>query len=148
VMRVLPRGNWQDESGAVVEPNVPHFLPGYQPNPGRRLTRLDLATWLVAPENPLTARVFVNRLWKQFFGNGLSLQVEDLGAQGESPSHPELLDWLAVGFKYGQCGEYGQYGEAGPSGTSHTAHTPHTAHTSPNPWDIKALVRLIVTSAT
>jgi uncharacterized protein DUF1553/uncharacterized protein DUF1549/cytochrome c len=99
VTRVLPRGNWQDESGPVVQPNVPHFLPGYQADPGRRLSRLDLAKWLVSPENPLTARVFVNRLWKQYFGNGLSAQVEDLGAQGEPPTHPELLDWLAVEFR-------------------------------------------------
>jgi hypothetical protein len=96
--RVLPRGNWQDESGPVVTPSVPHFLPGYQANPGKRLNRLDLANWLASPTNPLTARVQVNRLWKQFFGNGLSAQVEDLGAQGEAPSHPELLDWLAVEF--------------------------------------------------
>jgi mono/diheme cytochrome c family protein len=96
--RVLPRGNWQDESGPVVTPAVPHFLPGYQANPGKRLNRLDLANWLASPTNPLTARVQVNRLWKQFFGNGLSAQVEDLGAQGEAPSHPELLDWLAVEF--------------------------------------------------
>jgi len=116
-MRVLPRGNWQDDSGAVVEPAVPHFLPGYDPSPSRRLNRLDLAKWIVAPENPLTARVYVNRLWKQFFGNGLSGQVEDLGAQGEWPTHPELLDWLAVEFR--------------DSG-----------------WDVKHMVRLMVTSAT
>ncbi|MBX6311482.1 MAG: PSD1 domain-containing protein [Isosphaeraceae bacterium] len=97
--RVLPRGNWQDESGEVVAPGVPQFLP-QPPNPeGRRLTRLDLARWLMAPENPLTARVFVNRLWKQFFGTGLSAVMEDVGAQGEWPSHPELLDWLAVEFR-------------------------------------------------
>jgi hypothetical protein len=99
VVRVLPRGNWQDDSGPIVEPAAPHFLPGYDERPGRRLTRMDLAKWLVSPENPLTARVFVNRLWKQFFGAGLSGQVEDLGAQGEWPTHPELLDWLAVEFR-------------------------------------------------
>jgi Protein of unknown function (DUF1553)/Protein of unknown function (DUF1549)/Planctomycete cytochrome C len=97
--RVLPRGNWQDESGPVVSPAVPHFLP-QPPNPaGRRLTRLDLARWLVAPENPLTARVFVNRLWKQLFGTGISAVMEDVGAQGEWPVHPALLDWLAVEFR-------------------------------------------------
>jgi hypothetical protein len=98
--RVLPRGNWQDESGPIVAPAVPRFLP--QPtgrSDGGRLTRLDLARWLVAPENPLTARVFVNRLWKQFFGQGLSAQVDDLGAQGEWPGQPELLDWLAAEFR-------------------------------------------------
>jgi hypothetical protein len=99
ITRVLPRGNWQDESGPVVQPATPHFLPGNRPANGRRLTRLDLADWLVSPENPLTARVFMNRLWRQFFGSGLSAQVEDVGAQGEWPSHPELLDWLAVEFR-------------------------------------------------
>ncbi len=97
-IRVLPRGNWQDQSGAVVEPAVPHFLPQVTAPPGERLTRLDLAKWLVSRDNPLTARTEVNRLWKQFFGAGLSAVVDDLGAQGEWPLHPELLDWLAVDF--------------------------------------------------
>lgn len=97
--RVLARGNWQDESGEIVSPNPPAFLPRAGLPEDRRLNRLDLAHWLVAPENPLTSRVFVNRLWKQFFGTGLSAVVDDLGAQGESPSHPELLDWLAVDFR-------------------------------------------------
>lgn len=99
VTRVLARGNWMDESGEIVSPQPPSFLPRLPWPADRRLTRLDLADWLVAPENPLTTRVFVNRLWKQFFGNGLSAQVEDLGAQGEWPTHPELLDWLAVEFR-------------------------------------------------
>jgi hypothetical protein len=98
-MRVLPRGNWQDEKGEVVQPSVPHFLPQPDNPEERRLTRLDLADWLCSPQNPLTARVIMNRLWKQFFGNAISAQVEDLGAQGEWPSHPELLDWLAVEFR-------------------------------------------------
>jgi hypothetical protein len=97
--RVLPRGNWLDESGPVVLPAVPHFLPQPANPTGRRLTRFDLARWLTAPENPLTARVFMNRLWKQFFGTGISGVMEDVGAQGEWPSHPELLDWLAVEFR-------------------------------------------------
>lgn len=98
-MRVLPRGNWLDESGEVVTPSVPGFLPQPANPEGRRLNRLDLARWITAPENPLTARVFVNRLWKQLFGVGISSVMEDVGAQGEWPVHPELLDWLAVEFR-------------------------------------------------
>jgi mono/diheme cytochrome c family protein len=94
-VRVLPRGNWLDDSGEVVSPAVPHFLPPLDTK-GRRPTRLDLARWLVSRENPLPARVFVNRLWKLFFGQGLSRTLEDLGTQGEWPTHPELLDWLAI----------------------------------------------------
>ena len=96
-VRILPRGNWLDDTGPVVEPAVPHFLPRIETR-GRRATRLDLARWLVSPENPLPARVFVNRLWKLFFGQGLSRTLEDLGTQGEWPTHPELLDALAVDF--------------------------------------------------
>ena len=97
--RVLGRGNWQDTNGEVVLPEVPHFLPQVPDADGRRLTRLDLAKWLVSPENPLTARVVMNRMWKQFFGSGISAVVDDLGAQGEWPVHQELLDWLAVEFR-------------------------------------------------
>ena len=97
--RVLPRGNWQDPSGAPVVPNTPAFLPGYEPDPESRLTRLDLANWLVSPDNPLTPRHYVNRTWKHFFGSGLSGRLDDLGNQGEWPSHPRLLDWLAAEFR-------------------------------------------------
>lgn len=117
-VRVLPRGNWMDESGEIVEPASPEFLPAaFKPQAGKRLTRLDLAKWLCSKENPLTPRAVMNRLWKQFFGNGLSMIVDDLGAQGEPPSHPELLDWLAADFR--------------DSG-----------------WDIKQMIRLMVTSGT
>lgn len=98
-IRVLPRGNWQDESGEICAPQTPHFLPKLAGTEGWELTRLDLAKWLIAPENPLTARVAMNRLWRQFFGTALSAQTDDLGAQGEAPSHPQLLDWLAVEFR-------------------------------------------------
>lgn len=96
--RILPRGNWQDKSGPLVEPAVPGFLPQPQNSSQRRLTRLDLANWLTSPQNPLTARHYVNRTWKHFFGAGLSNKLEDLGSQGEWPSHPQLLDWLAAEF--------------------------------------------------
>lgn len=114
-VRILARGNWMDETGEIVTPNVPAALPPLPPHEGRA-TRLDLAHWLVAPENPLTARVFVNRLWAMFFGVGLSKVLDDFGNQGEPPSHPDLLDWLAVEFR-----------ESG--------------------WDVKHMIRLIVTSA-
>lgn len=96
-VRILPRGNWMDETGEIVQPAVPHYLP--QPRvSGRELTRLDLAQWLVSRENPLTARTIMNRLWKQFFGTGLSKLTDDLGAQGELPPNAPLLDWLACEF--------------------------------------------------
>ncbi len=97
MIRVLNRGNWMDETGQVVEPAFPEILGG-TPKLERRLTRQDLAEWLVAPENPLTARVTVNRLWKLYFGNGISARLDDLGSQGSWPSHPDLLDWLAGRF--------------------------------------------------
>jgi hypothetical protein len=117
VTRVLPRGNWQDESGEIVAPAVPHFLPPPATAGTQALTRLDLARWLVATNQPLTGRAVMNRMWRQFFGSGLSAAVEDLGAQGEWPVHPDLLDWLAAEFR--------------DSG-----------------WDVKHMVRLMVTSAT
>ena len=98
-MRVLPRGNWMDDSGEIVEPGVPAFMRQIEPADGQRVSRLDFAEWLVSPDNPLTARTFVNRLWRLYFGAGLSRTLEDLGSQGEWPTHPELLDWLAVEFR-------------------------------------------------
>lgn len=115
-VRVLARGNWQDESGEIVEPAVPAFLGKLLGE--KRATRLDLANWLTDAKNGaggLTARVFVNRLWYLFFGVGLSKSLEDFGAQGEAPAYPELLDNLAVEFI-----------ESG--------------------WNIKHMVKLIVTS--
>jgi hypothetical protein len=111
---VLLRGQY-DKPGDKVAPGVPAFLP---PLPaGQPANRLTLARWLVDPANPLTARVAVNRYWQAYFGTGLVKTAEDFGAQGEAPSHPELLDWLATEF----------------------------VRTG---WDVKAMQRLIVTSAT
>jgi hypothetical protein len=98
-VRYLPRGDWMNP-GDEVQPAFPGFLTGDTPAPtDRRLNRLDLANWLMAPENPLPSRHFMNRLWGQFFGRGLSGIIDDLGSQGEMPSHPELLDWLAAEFR-------------------------------------------------
>ncbi len=99
-IRVLNRGDWMDDSGEVVRPAVPQFLKPLAVE-DRRPTRLDLAKWLTAPDHPQTARVFVNRVWAQFFGAGLCRSLDDTGAQGEWPTHPELLDWLAVEFVEG-----------------------------------------------
>jgi hypothetical protein len=106
MIRVLPRGNWMDDSGEVVTPAFPAALTSREAASGageqaegRTLNRLDLAKWIVAPENPLTSRVVVNRLWKIFFGAGISKRLDDLGSQGEWPSHPKLLDFLANDLK-------------------------------------------------
>lgn len=99
-MRVLPRGNWLDESGPRVEAAVPAFL-GQLPVGERRATRLDLANWLTDADSGvggLTARVMVNRFWYLMFGRGISGSLDDFGGQGEPPDHPELLDNLAIEF--------------------------------------------------
>jgi mono/diheme cytochrome c family protein len=102
--------------GDAVEPGVLSILPGLAVK-DRPANRLDLARWLVSAENPLTPRVVVNRMWQEYFGKGLVETENDFGMQGSLPTHPALLDWLAV--------ELVQRG-----------------------WDLKALHRLIVTSAT
>ena len=117
-VRLLPRGNWMDETGPVVDPAVPDFLGQLQVS--RRANRADLARWLVAPVcdggvGELTARVTANRLWSLFFGAGISRSADDFGGQGEPPDHPELLDRLAL--------------ELFDSG-----------------WDLRQLIRTIVTS--
>jgi hypothetical protein len=122
--RILARGNFMDESGAIVEPAIPAFL-GTLDTGGRRATRLDLADWIVSPSNPLTARAFVNRLWREFFGIGISKTLDDLGSQGEWPVNLELLDWLAAEFM-------------APEWNAGGAHA----------WDVKHMIRTIVMSHT
>ena len=98
-VRILNRGNWMDEKGEIVLPATPSFLPAYiSSTEEKRLTRMDLAKWIVNKKNPLTARVFANRMWAMFFQTGLSSVVNNFGLQGEWPEHPELLDSLAKDF--------------------------------------------------
>jgi hypothetical protein len=111
---VLTRGQY-DHRAEAVQPDVPIAIGSWPAEYPRN--RLGLARWLVSPSHPLTSRVGVNRLWQQCFGEGLVRTVNDFGSQGELPTHPELLDWLAVAFA--QSG-----------------------------WDVKAMLRLMVTSAT
>ena len=119
-LRILARGNWQDDSGEIVQPDVPAFLTprlGERDPKTPRYSRLDLAKWLTAADHPLTSRVFVNRLWKLMFGQGLVKSLDDFGSQGAPPSHPQLLDYLASEF-------------------------------TATGWDVKAMVKWIAMSAT
>ncbi len=117
---MLNKGNYESKSEVKVEGAIPSMFAKSVVMDGEspvRLNRLDLARWLVSPENPLAARVTVNRAWQAFFGIGIVKTAEDFGVQSEPPSHPELLDWLATEFVS-------------------------------RGWDMKAVHRLIVTSAT
>jgi hypothetical protein len=98
VTRVLHRGDWQDDKGEIVTPGVPAFMKQIDVPPERGASRLDLAKWMVARDNPMTARVFVNRIWKMLYGQGIAKPLDDIGSQGDWPTHQELLDWLAVEF--------------------------------------------------
>ena len=98
---IMLRGAY-NKPGEKVTRATPAFLPPLATPEGATPNRLDLAKWILLPEQPLVARVAANRLWQQFFGTGLVKTSEDFGQQGESPSHPELLDWLAV--EYRECG--------------------------------------------
>jgi hypothetical protein len=127
---VLLRGDFRHK-GERVTPGTPAVLP---PLPEGTTNRLALARWLVAKDNPLMARVTVNRYWALFFGTGLVKTINDFGSQGEWPSHPEMLDWLGVQFRDGSPANHKSKHQAGTDFAT--------------PWDVKALVRLIVTSAT
>jgi len=115
VTKIQLRGNWQNLGDEVTE-GVPGAFHPATVAAGQRVDRLALAKWLVDPANPLTARVVVNRIWERLFGIGIVSTSEEFGSQGELPSHPELLDWLA-------------------------------SELVARNWDIKAIQRLIVTSA-
>ena len=110
------RGNFLTKIGAALQPDVPGIFPKLPPGAPRN--RLTLAKWFFSPDQPLTARTAVNRYWEQLFGTGIVETLENFGSVGEEPSHPELLDWLALHFQ-------------------------NDLH-----WDMKALLREIVTSAT
>ena len=96
VTNIQIRGNFLNK-GDEVKPGVPSILPPLN-NGNQPANRLALARWLVSRENPLPARVYVNRLWEQLFGRGIVSTSEDFGTRGSPPSHPELLDWLASEF--------------------------------------------------
>jgi len=116
---ILTRGQYDQPNANRPAPRKPPAVLGELP-PGSPVNRLGLSQWIVAPKNPLFARVTVNRLWQQFFDTGIVKSVDDFGLQGEYPSHPELLDWLAVEFREG----------------------------GGKPWSLRHVMRLIVTSAT
>jgi mono/diheme cytochrome c family protein len=132
--RLHHRGEFTDPRDPV-QPGVPAFLPTMPA--GQSANRLAFARWLVSPQNPLTARVAVNRQWQAFFGRGIVRTTEDFGLQGELPSHPDLLDWLAVEFAQGARA-------SSPASSSDNK----AAGDVRVPWSMKALHRLIVTSGT
>jgi len=156
---ILIKGDFT-RPGALVTPGVPAtleeisvspaanakgaaapILPEHpQTQPGEKPTRLDLARWIVSSNNPLTARVLVNRVWQQYFGRGLVETENDFGTQGIFPSHPELLDWLAS--------EFMEPGYRGDGGGGLAPGAARSQNPEARRWTLKQLHRLIVTSAT
>jgi hypothetical protein len=117
VTNFFNRGNWLDKGAVIPASNTPQIFPPMKAE-AQKPTRLDFAKWLASPENPLTARVAVNRFWLELFGVGIVPTPEDFGSAGENPTHPELLDTLAVEFA------------------------------TDMDWSVKSLLRKLVTSAT
>jgi mono/diheme cytochrome c family protein len=142
--RVFRRGDWQ-RPGETVEAGTPavlHPFPGDAPR-----NRLGFARWLVDRRSPTTARVIVNRVWQAYFGQGLFTTPEDIGTRADPPSHPELLDWLAVEFMEGGSGVSGP-GSGTTSAPKSQTPDPRPQTPTPNAWSLKHLHRLIVHSAT
>jgi hypothetical protein len=140
---ILLRGEY-DKLGEQVTPGVFEALHPLRDDAPRN--RLGLAQWLVDKENPLTARVTVNRYWQEIFGTGLVKTAEDFGIMGELPSHPELLDWLAVEFREGARRQALGASDKAASASS-SALAPSAQRLAPTRWNSKHLFRLIVTSA-
>ena len=158
---ILIRGNFQNK-GEKVTPDAPKSLPPLPADAPKN--RLTLGKWLVSPEQPLTSRVTVNRFWQMLFGSGLVKTSNDFGSQGEWPSHPELLEWLACEFRDGTeetsapaaVSLSHQVGSGVRADSSHASPILYqesriTHHPSPitrNAWDIKHILKLMVMSAT
>jgi hypothetical protein len=139
--------------GEEVQPHTPAVLHPFRGAGGRQPTRLDLARWIVDPANPLTARVTMNRVWKNLFGQALVSSIEDFGTRGERPSHPDLLDWLAAEFiSPATFAPLRKGGEGGVSqlaiAAANSANSPRTLMGGERAWSVKRMVRLIVQSAT
>jgi uncharacterized protein DUF1549/uncharacterized protein DUF1553/cytochrome c len=147
---VMLRGN-PHAKGDRVEPGFLSVLappqPQITPPPGAETSgrRLALARWIASKENPLTARVMANRVWGYHFGRGIVRSTSNFGFQGDKPTHPELLDWLASYFVAGN-GEMGKWGNGGNE-KSAISSFPHFPISSDKPWSVKRLHRLIMTSA-
>ncbi|MEX2216114.1 MAG: PSD1 and planctomycete cytochrome C domain-containing protein [Phycisphaeraceae bacterium] len=133
---VMKRGDFLQLGERVIAatPSVLHAMPEAAPR-----DRLGLAQWIASNDNPLLARVTVNRWWAEFFGQGIVTTLEDFGTQGDLPTHPQLLDWLAIEFM-----SYSPPSQGGAGGGS----VAQTSETKSQPWSMKHLHRLIVTSAT